>query len=168
MTQAEVEARLQIEDCVKRFARGADRLDRDLIISAFHEDAWDDHGMFAGRPPELADWVIQLHREHFLWTAHYLSNHIAWIDGDKAGSETHVQGLFRFERDGKLFDMQGYGRYIDRFECRGGVWKIVHRVCTADWNRIDPVVELPEGDLTGKLPKGTRDRQDISYVMLGL
>jgi hypothetical protein len=164
---SEIDARAQIEDCVKRFARGADRLDKEMMISAFHEDAWDDHGMFAGKPSDLADWVIQVHLE-FQFTAHYLSNHMAWINGDKAGSETYVQAIFRFERDGKLFDMQGNGRCIDRFECRGDIWRISERLAVADWNRIDPVAELPRGDLVLKLTTGTRDRQDPSYKLLGL
>jgi hypothetical protein len=30
------------------------------------------------------------------------------------------------------------GRYLDRMEKRDGVWKIVDRVGTTDWTRLDP------------------------------
>ena len=40
--------RADILDCMNRYTRGADRLDRDLLLSAYHEDATDDRGAFTG------------------------------------------------------------------------------------------------------------------------
>lgn len=164
-TIEDIVARSELHDVAARFCRGADRLDRDMILSAYHPDAWDDHGSFAGTPEPLADWIIELHSTQFLWTAHYISNELVELDGDRAHGEIHVQGLFRFERDGDLYDMMGFGRYIDRYERRDGVWRIIHRVATADWNRIDRVGERPDGALVKQLVPGTRTLDDPSYTV---
>ncbi len=37
-----------IRDCLLRYARGVDRFDRELIVSAFHPGAIDVHGKFVG------------------------------------------------------------------------------------------------------------------------
>ena len=49
--------RQAISDCLVRYARGVDRLDQDLIRSAFWEDAHDAHGQIAGSVDDfLASW----------------------------------------------------------------------------------------------------------------
>jgi hypothetical protein len=40
------------------YSRGIDRLDRELLMSVYHEDAIDDHGVFVGNREEFADWAI--------------------------------------------------------------------------------------------------------------
>lgn len=40
--------RAEIQDCLTRYVRGMDRLDRELARSAFHEGAIDDHVGFVG------------------------------------------------------------------------------------------------------------------------
>ena len=37
-----------IRDAIYRYARGVDRGDLALIRTAYHADAWDEHGDFAG------------------------------------------------------------------------------------------------------------------------
>jgi hypothetical protein len=53
------------------------------------------------------------------------------------------------------------GRYMDRMEKRGGVWKIAYRVGTTDWTRIEPPSSQgldTRGDLASK-----QSRKDIVY-----
>ena len=87
------EARLQalldrqdITDCLTRFSRGIDRLDRDLFLSAFHEDALIAAGPFVGNPPELADWSFAMHAEYQLLTQHNWFNHSCELTGNVAHS----------------------------------------------------------------------------------
>ncbi|PKO49459.1 MAG: hypothetical protein CVU31_00475 [Betaproteobacteria bacterium HGW-Betaproteobacteria-4] len=159
----ELKARVDIQDTLVRFCRGVDRGDRALTLSAYHSDGWDDHGSFAGPAAEFVDWVLPM-LDGFVWVHHYITNSYIELDGDKAKVETAVQVNMRYEQDGKLFDLLGCGRYLDRFECREGAWKIVHRVTTGDWDRIDEVKARMEGDLVQKLKHGTRDRNDPSYA----
>lgn len=159
-----LKARQQIQDAVVRYSRGVDRCDRDAVLQAYHEDGWDDHGMFRGSPAEFADWAIALHLESFVWTTHYVTNHYVEFHGEEARAETHVQGVLRFERDGSLYDLWAAGRYLDVLTQRDGTWKIQTRRVTADWNRIDRVEERPEGALVEMLLAGTRGSDDPSYA----
>ena len=40
--------RQAITECVHRYARGLDRRDTDLLRSAYHPDAVEDHGQYVG------------------------------------------------------------------------------------------------------------------------
>ena len=53
--------RQEIHNCIIRYSRGVDRLDRELLLSVYHPDAIDDHGMFVGGPEEFADWALAMH-----------------------------------------------------------------------------------------------------------
>lgn len=53
--------RQAILDCLTAYSRGVDRLDRELLLSCYHEDAVDDHGMFAGDRDEFVEWVVGMH-----------------------------------------------------------------------------------------------------------
>ncbi len=148
--------RQAILDCLHRYTRGLDRHDTELIASAFHEDALDNHGEFFGTPGEFLTWQNELHQE---WTAHthFLDcNHID-IDGDVAHSECYV--LFVHRRPDNGVD-QGGGRYIDRLERRNGEWRIVARQLIIEW--YCQAVGTPFADVLD-YPRGTWDRTDASY-----
>jgi len=168
--------RQQILDCLTRYARGVDRLDRELLLSAFHSDAIDDHGKFVGGPDEFADWALSMHRETHLAHQHCLLNHSCELSGTTAHTETYFM-FVAMNRVGPAWSMSG-GRYIDRFERRDGTWAIAARVCIREWALVD---ERPNpGDLsaftaTSHLltpalrqfmndgPSPRRDRSDPSY-----
>lgn len=163
-TVRELKARADIQQTLARLARALDRCDSELARSAYHEDGWDAHGSFNGPAAEFVDWAMSTQRDHFLWTSHYLTNVYIELDGDKAAVETYVQVIMRFEREGHLFDLVGCGRYLDRFECRAGAWKIAHRQVIGDWNRVDAVQEQMDGAIVQQLVRGTRAPDDPSYA----
>ena len=47
--------RQAIHDVILRYCRGVDRMDRELLLAAYHSDAIDDHGLFVGGPAAFAD-----------------------------------------------------------------------------------------------------------------
>ena len=55
--------RQAILDCLTRYCRGVDRFDRELVLSAYHSDAIDDHGAFVGTREEFIDWAFALHEK---------------------------------------------------------------------------------------------------------
>jgi len=159
----ELDAHKQIQEVIVRYARAVDRCDRELILSAFHPDGWDDHGVFSGSATDFADWVIDLHLG-LVWTSHYVTNIHIKLEGMTARVETYVISNLRYEEDGTLFDLFGCGRYFDRFECREGKWLIAHRHAISDWNRVDAVDRQASGPLTDLLERGKRQKDDPSYA----
>ena len=155
--------RQDILDCLTRFARGIDRLDRELFLSAFHTDATIAAGPFVGGPEALANWSFAMHADYQILTQHVLLNHTCEIDGDIAHSETYYQFVAR-NRDESL--MLAGGRYVDRLERRDGAWKIALRTNAIEWNSAPPAMSVPFGDVPGIGDNGTsqRSRTDISYI----
>jgi SnoaL-like domain len=123
--------RAEILDCLARYSRGIDRLDRALVLSAYHPDAIDDHGKFVGSPEEFADWAFAMHRRLHVSHLHAILNHTCELTGDTAHTEAYFLFL-SMNKSGRPWSASS-GRYLDRFERRGGRWAIAHRVCLRDW-----------------------------------
>jgi ketosteroid isomerase-like protein len=135
----ELQDRQAIHDCLMTYSRAVDRLDRELLLSVYHEDAIDDHGVFVGTPEEFADWAIAMHSATHLSHQHCIFNSTCDLDGDVAHTETYYM-FVGLNRQGAPFAMSG-GRYLDRLEKREGRWAIALRICVRDWA---PLTETPE------------------------
>ena len=60
------------------------------------------------------------------------------------------------------------GRYIDRYECREGDWRISIRQYVIDWSRTSEYTgHDPNKLFEGLVYKGTKGRDDLSYAILG-
>ncbi len=160
-TVLELKSRQDIVDCIHRYCRGVDRFDRELVLSAYHPDAVDDHGLFVGLAADFVDWAFAYHREHQVSHHHSVFNHNCELAGDIAHTETY----YLFEGVNKVGPVTlGGGRYIDRFERRSGKWAIAARICINEW-----VAELGSDpvpiDFRTALSNCTssRDRSDVSY-----
>ena len=54
-----------IHDAVMRYCRGVDRLDPVLLASAYHPDAYDDHGSwYQGDIAGFVEWVMKEYQVH--------------------------------------------------------------------------------------------------------
>lgn len=150
----------EILDRIMTYCKGIDRLDRDLLVSVYHPDALDDHGIFVGPVDQYFDWIIDFHRTHQQRTMHSITTHFCELDGDTAHTETYF--LYRaLNRKPPYFNM-AVGRYLDRFEKRDGCWKIAHRVCVTDI--LDEQFD-PNGDVgDANHPRTARDRSDPSFL----
>jgi ketosteroid isomerase-like protein len=171
----ELHDRQRIHDCLMTYSRAVDRLDRALLLSVYHDDAIDDHGVFIGGPEAFADWVIAMHSAAHLSHQHCQFNSTCELDGDVAHTETYYM-FVGLNRSGTPLAMSG-GRYIDRLEKRGGRWAIAARLCIRDWA---PLAEIPEVldqssltvvalDAVTKArmragPQPARDKSDPSYL----
>src|SRR6266545_4470820 len=82
--------RQRIWECLLRYTRGMDRLDRDLVLSAYHSDGMEDHGAFIAPCEAFTDEALGFHRTAELVTQHIMTNHWCEIDGDVAHAETYV------------------------------------------------------------------------------
>jgi len=162
----EIIAHHQIRSALARAARGIDRIDKDLMLSAFHPGALDHHGTYDGTAEGFADWAVARHKAGILASTHIVTNEYIEVKGNVAYCESYSTGVQRYMKDGQLYDVFAGGRYIDRFELRDGAWKIAERTCVVDWDRIDPVTERFEGPLTKDLTQGRRTREDYSYKVM--
>lgn len=155
--------RQEILDCLNRYCRAVDRLDRDLLLGCYHEDAIDDHAIFLGNREEFADWVMELHGRHQTATLHHITNHSCDLDGDVAHAETYY--IFAgMNRAGVPLTVCG-GRYVDRFERRDGRWAIVARRSLIEWQGTPGEVFIrrePTGADPGRA-EVARDQSDPSY-----
>jgi ketosteroid isomerase-like protein len=173
---SELKDRAEIHECLMNYSRGVDRLDRELLMSVYHPDAVDDHGIFVGGPNEFADWVFDMHTRTHLSHQHCQFNSTVELVGDVAHAETYYM-FVGLNRQGTPLAMSG-GRYIDRLERRGGRWAIAERICVRDWAPLDKVPDrLDQSELTSVkgLPEAiktlmrtgaqvSRDRHDPSYM----
>jgi len=136
-------ARQACSDALMRYARGVDRCDPELVRSAYHPDAYDDHGGYQGSVDGFIAWLKPTVLDAFSCTMHKLGNMLITLDGSRAFAETyaiahHVSGQVDDPSDTPsdiLFDMVMGVRYLDRLEDRGDGWKIAHRQMSFEWER---------------------------------
>ena len=159
---AELVDRQDITDCLTRFSRGVDRFDREVFLSAFHDDAVIAAGEFVGGPIDLYDWARAMHEQGQVATQHQLLNNTCEIDGDTAHSETYY--LFVARNRDETNWMAG-GRYLDRLTRINGLWRIALRTNVIEWSGLLPSMELPFADVPDIEANGRacRDRTDPSY-----
>ncbi len=155
--------RQDIHDCLVRYCRGMDRFDRELMASAYHPDAWDDHGLKSAYGVEFCAWAIDFHRRIQRAHQHFISNHHVELDGDSAHAETYFH-FWGENLDGST--TLAFGRYIDRFEKRDGVWAIAYRRCiTEKVGSLDAAdVYVETGERRAATGPSRRDRRDASYA----
>jgi hypothetical protein len=156
---AELLAREQIRDCLHRYTRGIDRVDADLIRSAFHDDAVDYHGPVSGTVDDfLAYWLpLQAAREASM---HYITNVTIDRDGDDAHVETYFTYYQKLEGQSEM-TVSG-GRYADRFERRAIGWRIAVRVVISEWAMLAD--GSPTTTRLATLNRARRDPTDLVYV----
>jgi hypothetical protein len=130
---ADALARQALHDLVAIFARATDRADPDLMLSAMHPDAEIITGVVDGVGVEFARGLTDVVRAHLRSCFHSVGNEYFEIDGDRAAGETYVLAHSLSADDDPQETLTG-GRYLDRFERRGGVWKIASRRFVQDWS----------------------------------
>ena len=154
--------RTEILDCLTRYARGMDRLDRALARSAYHDDAVDDHIGFVGPVDAFLDWAFGYHGGQ-VRHQHYLTNHSIELDGDEAHAETYYL-FIGTERDEEAPLTVTGGRYIDHFQRRGGRWAIARRLCLVEWQTNAPsLLRGAAVDFVALHGTVARDPSDSSY-----
>jgi hypothetical protein len=124
--------REQIRDCIARLARGEDRRDAELITASYWRDSTTDYGVFVGTFDQYLAWVVP-GSPAIPVTQHQLGQSFIELAGDVARVETHVTSYHRVNTGTEERDTVIGGRYLDRFEKRGGEWRIAQRTMLYDW-----------------------------------
>lgn len=152
----------EIREVVMRYCRGVDRLDFDLVRSAYHHDGVDHHTGFDGALDEYIAWVEPKLRG-FEGTTHIVGNHLAEVRGEVAVSETYGTAVHWGQpaSDPRRNFTSGF-RYVDHMARRDGYWAIVERFAVREWTHSDVHVRI-EPETAG--PRGRRDGTDPAFEL---
>lgn len=164
----------EIQDVVYAYCRGIDRRDLARVRACYHPDATDDHGSFSGTIDAYLEWVDSL-LARYVWTMHFIGNvlvefgdlaQVADVAGasDVAAVESYGVAMHRSEEPRPHLNLATGFRYLDRFERRGGAWKIASRVAVSEWS-----IRIPQEawwEIPDSLLKGRRDTSDALYGLL--
>jgi hypothetical protein len=161
----ELAAKAQIHDALMRYCRGVDRGDPDLICSAYHPDAIEEHPLFSATGSTIGPIIVERLAGKSTWSMHTICNELIEVRGDVAYSESYNITLRDVVGEGEPDDPAMWAmvhagvRYIDRFERRDGEWRIAHRACIQEFSRTDLA---PRTERVGPF-RSSRSRDDFSY-----
>jgi hypothetical protein len=152
-------AQLSDIECIRevalRYCRGVDRLDEALMKSAYWPEATDDHGVYVG---DAMTFVEHCMVSHLRWrsTSHCIFNHSIELEPDGVHARGEMYNVtYLFRKDEDVLDTW-HGRYLDRYERRGGEWRIRERVCVHEGSYSGPTLPMPIG--AERFRQGSFDR----------
>lgn len=156
---SELGARAAIEDALRSYCRGIDRLHVPSLEAAFHPGAvLEGYGSAeATTIEEFVPRVLGSLRSRFVATQHRMSNITVEVDGDRARSETYVLAYHVMEHEAGRTLMTFNGRYVDDFECRDGDWRIARRQLRVDWSDVSPMGDPMGGAYVASGRDGSAD-----------
>ena len=150
----------EIRDALRRYCRGVDRGDEQLLASAYHQDGYDAHGPFQGSAHQFARWAAKEIPHDRLGLQHVIGNVLIELDGQVAQVETYYVSCSRMRADPGVVTLMG-GRYLDRFERRPNTgWRIARRTVVKDWAISDRLRAEVAASLRG-YPQGRFDPGDL-------
>jgi hypothetical protein len=157
-----------IHEALMRYCIGIDRCDLPLVLSAFHEDAMDNH---SGVEERAVDRFTRTVGSRSMWVCHNTGNVLIQVHGSSAASQSYFTAWHRLTHESRTYDWVIAGRYLDRFERRNGDWRIAHRTVVYDCERFDPVnTDRPAGHPSAsffeRVVRGERSREDFSYQLM--
>jgi hypothetical protein len=154
-----------IRECLYRYCRGVDRGDEMALRATYWKDATDRHGPYQGTASGFCDWAMESLKSAGRMI-HMIGNIMIELHGDRALAESYFHAV---QEDRKIANEPKevilYGRYIDRFEKRGGEWKVAARTVVYDWSRTSPIEATTEIEMfgTARRPLGSRYPADTLY-----
>ena len=174
MDTIRLQDRMEIQDCLFRYVRGVDRKNWDLVRSAYHTDAYDDHGNYKGDIDGFIESLVKRHAT-IEQSMHVVGNIvIAFAGPDLALLEAYFithQRLSPEAGDSRLAYLRGVpigpdqaveteviGRYVDRMTRENGAWRIAHRTVVFEVLRGQPAPS--GGGLSDKWALSRRDGND--------
>jgi hypothetical protein len=181
-SEGEVFLYYDVQKVLSRYARGVDRKDWDLILSAFHEDAIDDHGSTRGTPGQFVEH-LRVGHEYVIGSMH-LNGNISLLDIDRDRREvlveTYCVGWQRLTADAPvpppLFVTAQLGadkgmsrllavgnRYLDLFSERNGDLRIARRTVIYEWIHVESSDDQPQ--FAGRT-LAERSINDVTYTTL--
>lgn len=149
------------------YCRAADRADDGLMRSLWHTDAKVSYGEYSGGFEGFCAYWAGV-RDRFERLSHLIGTDYYEITGDRAVGETQVARIEVLPRKSGTVDRMIGGRFLDRFERRGGVWKLTGRAFVLDWNVNRPTTaQWDRGVFASLKLRGARAPDDPVYALWG-
>lgn len=155
-------AKDEIRDLIYSYCQAIDRREYDKMRALYWEDGRDEHGVNPSGEVEDFIAMIEGYYANAISIQHHVTNLYIKVDGDYAEAEGYVVNINLLPGAENVFG----GRYMDKIERRGGVWKFLHRRLAAEWikNPNDGVDYRPTDPVTAGMYHGTVDETDPSYA----
>jgi hypothetical protein len=119
--------RQRIIDVYRRYTRGLNRYDMELLHGTFWPDAQINYGFDSHlRDDWIGRWKDNRYLKGLSCQAHHITNETVDIDREVAHVESYLIALWTPPKDDKPALILG-GRYIDRLDRRNGEWRIAVR-----------------------------------------
>lgn len=156
-----------IRECMYRYCRGIDRADEALLREVYWPDATDCHGAYRGSADGfIARAVPRLQAGGR--GVHQVTGILIELHGALAAVES---GFVALQSQAAMPRRETFlcGRYLDRFEKRGGEWRVAERTVVYDWieERERPELAGDDRALFGRRePNGGRAPRDPVYAFL--
>jgi hypothetical protein len=164
----EMADREAIRDCLMRYCRGIDRMDAEVLRSAYWPGAMDYHTGFTGTVEEFIEWAMP-RLAAMEQNMHLVGNVLIRIDGDTAKVESYLWSVSVLPGDNPR-QVMVVGRYLDKFEKRDDAWRIAERLVVHDWFQEAPAENdwsIGPFGMAGLL-RGSAVPQDASAEWLGM
>jgi hypothetical protein len=172
--ESDMADKLEIREALERYARGLDRRDLEMALSAFHDISHVEHGHFRGSGHDWVRFVLSSPPIDRIGIGsadpaldvvesqqHHVTNQLIELHGDMAYSEAYFLQYTLTNRGGQRLLSSVGGRYCEQYERRGGQWRIVERQALRDWDSVTPIItRFPKWEDS---PQGARDRTDATY-----
>lgn len=124
---AELSDRQDVIDIYRRYTRGLNRHDMELLYGAFWPDATICYGFDSqSRDSWIGRWEESRYLKGLSCQAHHITNETVDIENDVAHVESYLIALWRPPTDAEPALILA-GRYIDRLDRRNGEWRIAVR-----------------------------------------
>ncbi len=160
--------REEIRELSRRYMRGLDRLDGEVLQSVFADDATVDYGFFQGDAADFVDFALGVLSEHQA-NHHFIGQMMVAVNGEQAVGEIYFQAFHRINQDGEDKDLFISGRYLDRYQKQDGRWRITFRSEVNDWSRTDPAAdEALTGNPATIIGKRAPDDYSMPFFPAGL
>jgi len=130
-------SRQAIHDLMMAYCRAVDRGDEASLAALFHPDATVVSGLANGSPETFAKQITAVVTGQLASCSHTVANEWIEVNGDQAVAESYVIAFTLSKGEAARQAIVG-GRYLDRFERRGGEWKFRERVFVMDYNIDQP------------------------------
>jgi hypothetical protein len=128
---SEMADREAIRDCLYRYCRGIDRMDAEVLASAYWPGAMDYHTGFTGTVEQFVEWALP-RLAAMEQNRHMIGNVLIRLAGDEARVESYLWSVSVLPGE-EPRQVMVCGRYLDRFEKRQDEWRIAERMVVHDW-----------------------------------